>query len=278
MLSSSNFLDAGYWNSTRSGGCFNTDFSGVNPAIQFLQEHADGLERLDNSDCIAAYSQEPISEYGNVLLVTRNTSNEAILNVWSVSSMSDPADHWLCGLRKGNAECDTSTLDASNWNMTGTTLEEIPVTGTPYYHPLGGLLGACLPPNDQTFQVDYCLAQKAVENCTVGLAPSLIGVVLVCNAIKAICLFLTFSRLRLRPMVTIGDAIASFLEVPDSVTTGFGAIEATDDAWTGRWNPSTTPWRGTSRRGFSAASLQRWLWSSVLFVLSPTVPLPTNGS
>ena len=272
VLASSNFLSGGYWNSSRSGGCFSTDYTDANPAIQFLQDHQDKLEKLDNQDCITAYSQQPISKYGNVLLVTGTTSNETILNVWSVTSMSNLADHWLCGLYQGTAPCDTSTLDASNWNMTGTTLESIPTSGEPYVNDIGeGLQGECGAPNDQIFKVDYCLAQTAMENCTVGLAPALLGVVLVCNAIKAICLFITFSRLKFQPIVTIGDAVASFLEAPDAVTTGFGPIEATDDKWqTRRWNSSARPWGGSSRHGFSAASSQRWIWGTIL-----SVPLST---
>ena len=58
------------------------------------------------------------------------------------------------------------------------------------------------------------------------IAP-LLYVVIVCNLIKVL-IFFFLVKLQFEPLVTIGEAIASFLVIPDATTKGFGVVSAED--------------------------------------------------
>ncbi|KAI0452041.1 hypothetical protein F5B21DRAFT_516319 [Xylaria acuta] len=70
--------------------------------------------------------------------------------------------------------------------------------------------------------LDHCLAQPLESTCRVGLSPILLLVVTICVVSKtstAILATLLLSRQDQTPLVTLGDAVASFIEKPESVTT-----------------------------------------------------------
>lgn len=58
------------------------------------------------------------------------------------------------------------------------------------------------------------MAAKAQEHCKIRFNTSFVVAVIVCNLIKAICMGIVVWRLDPFPLVTIGDAIASFLDAP----------------------------------------------------------------
>ncbi|KAI4152881.1 MAG: hypothetical protein LQ340_002647 [Diploschistes diacapsis] len=116
-----------------------------------------------------------------------------------------------------------------------------------------------------------CIAafnQNYVPNyASVELIPGLLYAVILCNVIKGLAFaYLTF--LQFDPLITIGQAVASFLENPDPTTEGLGAHSARDVR--GEWlsNPqSGTYWselnqdhiyKSERRRWFSGASPLRW--------------------
>ncbi|KAK4893990.1 hypothetical protein LTR27_007796 [Elasticomyces elasticus] len=71
---------------------------------------------------------------------------------------------------------------------------------------------------------------KAAQ-CTAQIATPLLIVVIIFNAVKVICIAMTaFSADE--PLVTVGDAVASFLAKPDALTRDHGAISA-GDVWSG---------------------------------------------
>lgn len=68
--------------------------------------------------------------------------------------------------------------------------------------------------------VSYCLAQKTEEHCEVKMSLYLMLAVASCNLAKLICLILSFLAFQEEMLVTIGDAVASFLGRPDTSTRG----------------------------------------------------------
>lgn len=246
------FVDGGYWNSNRAK-CFEEAWYDPNPAIKYLQDESQHLQHLDNAECISAYGGDMIKNYAN-LLVIANTSifqtPDSLLRVSFVYGTQGPS--WICESTTTivpHCNVPRKIEDAQDWTTLGTTATD----SCPIY-------------SDMDFGVEYCLAQPAPEMCSVGVAVSILIVVLICNLIKVLCLFWTWRMLSLDPLVTIGDAVASFLAEEDPTTMGYGPLEARSQAWK-RNDRTPTRWEGRARIGFQAASATRWSISSLLYVI-----------
>ena len=249
---STEFTHGGYWNSTRSqcsSANYNYDGLNVNPAVRFLQNNVDSLVRLDNAACIQAYGHEFQGQYGNVILVTNASSPESILDLVWEDVDSDPWTNWICP-----QSCSASyhSVSAATWTVPGskTTLDSA------CYSTLQDM---------QYFPVQYCLAQPVPEACQLGVSVIILGVVAACNLVKVFCMYWTCARVHCEPLTTIGDAIASFLDTPDTITAGFGAMSA-------RYTESRRTiglatghlWKGPRRFGFNAPSPKRWIFCNIL--------------
>lgn len=66
--------------------------------------------------------------------------------------------------------------------------------------------------------VTSCYTESRNEGCTVRFSIPILLIVIVCNLGKALCMFLTAWGARDATLVTLGDAIASFLESTDDTT------------------------------------------------------------
>ncbi|KAE8317007.1 hypothetical protein BDV41DRAFT_561918 [Aspergillus transmontanensis] len=74
------------------------------------------------------------------------------------------------------------------------------------------------------YSVDYCLSEKVEEHCRVMYSPAICLLIIVCNAVKVICIMLTIRLRRKELLFTVGDAIASFMKYPDRTTLGRSCI------------------------------------------------------
>ena len=110
-------------------------------------------------------------------------------------------------------------------------------------------------------------------------------VVIVCNSIKMICMAWIAWKQDSEPLVTLGDAIASFLETPDKFTVGncitgkesysirraprpllMRKLQESFGRWNERtwetdefWSPLPLVWLGRRKFWFGAASKKRWV-------------------
>ena len=74
--------------------------------------------------------------------------------------------------------------------------------------------------------MEYCFAQPTTPVCTIELFPPFLETVIAANVLKILCFALTFYLLpSIAPLVTFGDAVASFLTRPDPLTAGGRAVE-----------------------------------------------------
>ncbi|KAL2020918.1 hypothetical protein VTK56DRAFT_7805 [Thermocarpiscus australiensis] len=110
--------------------------------------------------------------------------------------------------------------------------------------------------------IQYCLAQpQHSPTCQVNLNASLLGVVALLNSIALVATAtVLFKRpSTFRPHVTLGDAIASFLQEPDPTTQGACLLSKTD-IWQGRWPPLEAKyWVPKAHCWLRAMSFPRWL-------------------
>lgn len=86
---------------------------------------------------------------------------------------------------------------------------------------VNGFLG---PPD--VIQIDHCERVPAEQHCAVDFHAPLMAVVIACNLVKAVCFVLTLNTIKRKPLVTIGDAVASFLARPGSNDSAFRQLEA----------------------------------------------------
>ncbi|RMY36204.1 hypothetical protein D0865_13702 [Hortaea werneckii] len=218
------------------------------------------IHNLTTSECMTAYGTSFLSEYRNVVAITSargNQTNNTML--WSETvrlnsqhvSYGQVLYEWICrdaqdAWKQYVWKCNVgaASQNASNWTI--------------HYH-----------------QIDYCLAQATQPRCKLQFSIQILATVIVMNVCKFICMFLTLWRQRTATLVTIGDAMSSFLDRPDSLTKNrclMGRIDLnrgpllwktfSKDGTTTR-RPNTIPERVTfraplRRRWFAAASIRRW--------------------
>lgn len=115
-------------------------------------------------------------------------------------------------------------------------------------------------PNPVTSLVDYCLAKEAPKiSSTLTLSGSILGVIAILNLIFVLCLVLAIARPLFAPLVTLGDALASFLAEPDPTTQGACLITKADIK-KGRWGlREAKRWEAQSHRWIQTPSLARWM-------------------
>ena len=163
-----------------------------------LQDNQRGLQKLANRDCIRTYAAEFVSSHANVLAVLSDLDpkpfgNSSISDVWwSQSEGATSVSPWFCG----GVSCDANSIaEEATWVLCGYQSED------------------CL-------RVEYCLSQIVEEHCKLQFSGGIMMVVIVCNLCKMIIMGYIAWKRPLEPLVTVGDAIASFLDEPDLTTMG----------------------------------------------------------
>lgn len=208
--------------------------------LHSMQNDTQGFKRLDAATCMKQYSgQIEQAAYRNVLMVLDYTHGSSWLaghfgRLEDTDGLSN-FHNWTMGYMYNNR--------GTMYNSTGFTVNS---TGF-VLNSLGSTVGdkrcpSPRPPSDTEMiisttnwkdtegcktvaKIEYCVAESLEDlhlTCTVGASTRLLGVVIVCNALKVLCLLTTLLRWRTDPLAVVGDAIASFLEFPDPTTRGLG--------------------------------------------------------
>ena len=252
-----------------------------------LQDTSSKLKRLENKECIDAYSPSLVPSYGDLLVVTMcsatakadliqkenqtqgmgpgyvfvgeetattviaslngtqplNNSLLAFNDMFRVGNGVGSFPYWMCPNTDGET-CDTKKLaaNASHWTWG---------------------IWPC--------PISHCMAQPATPHCEIQYNAMILLAVICCNFFKMLAMVFLLRSTASEPLVTIGDAIASFLEKPDFTTEGMCLTKRsrfTDLTWKRR----ILTYRTRQCRWFSAASPQRWLltylsWTAVIIVV-----------
>ncbi|MCJ1376967.1 hypothetical protein MMC17_000057 [Xylographa soralifera] len=246
-----------------------TDYTGyTNHTSQYMREYESGLknfqiqnfsriQNLSNSACIAAYGGSFVTNRADLFAVSPNPSplgNNSVLSVIFPPVITDSGGSWVCassgtGLAWG---CDVRTTEAdpAHWKI-------------------------------ENYPIAYCLSQQVSEICRFEFTMQLLIAVILCNLIKAICMAITVWQQKVPTLVTIGDAISSFLNSPDP-TTIKNCMMSKADVTRGRWrHKKGSPggqirthgalsgvWFPKRKRWFNAASPKRWIVCISLCVIA----------
>lgn len=114
---------------------------------------------------------------------------------------------------------------------------------------------------EQDVKVSYCLAQDTESHREVQFSVIIFVIVLACNVFKVVCMAILVDISSFKPLVMLGDAIASFLTQPDPYTVGKClASKANFVPWRKITGGCTwaLPYEPRRRRWFAAASPRRW--------------------
>lgn len=112
--------------------------------------------------------------------------------------------------------------------------------------------------------VQYCLSQPVQEHCKLQFSLAIMIVLISCNLVKAICMgFIAWKR-DAEPLVTLGDAIKSFLNQPDPTTEGNCVVGKSRFETSKVWGRLPSTWAAEPTRWFRAASIRRWLVCNIL--------------
>ncbi|KAF7550537.1 hypothetical protein G7Z17_g5652 [Cylindrodendrum hubeiense] len=128
----------------------------------------------------------------------------------------------------------------------------------------GTLLSKFLDGLDKkTDSIDYCLAEAADDaTSALNLSGPLLGVIAFFNLVfllaLAVALLLAITRNDFKPLVTLGDALSSFLEDPDP-TTQDACLMNKSEVKNGVWGQREAKfWTANSSRWMSIPSFPRW--------------------
>lgn len=166
------------------------------------------LIRLDNSACIEQFAQ-PFQSANDLLLLVLDTSvaaNPDLTTVTKNTQVSPPSEkpgRFQC---PANADsigwiCKDSNPDDCNTFCSSLT-KELKANAT-NWAPFGQ-------------KINHCLVNKAEDQCMLNFSAPIMYIVIGVNVVKVIVIFIVNMLLSTIPIITLGDALATFLTQPDT--------------------------------------------------------------
>ncbi|KAF3479909.1 uncharacterized protein GIQ15_06885 [Arthroderma uncinatum] len=233
-------------------------------SIYSLQQEAVNYTRLDNKACLKQYI-DPMTSTSPLIVVARNISttqnnDSSLIDGW-VSSWEgwESSQTWICRAHREKA-CTWTYAEtfADNWTLSW---------------PRG-------------IQVDHCLSGEQGDNderCGLHYSVHILGIVSLCTVLECMLICWTWfyhchnpaimqQKENNRAIVTMGDAIHSFLEDP---STGDGPVppkRGTVEVKLATWRvKARVPW-------IMAVGPLTWVISVALFILGLLLPSLSVGS
>lgn len=175
------------------------------------------LDTLTREECMNAYGTNFVSDRGGVILVLEpptdnaNASTPALFmqadSEMAITFCSWDRYAWLC-MQDGDDSCEYEPSGSQNNPPCSARIDTIKANASGW-----------LPLNVQ-YPVTSCLSKRLPQQCKLQASLHIMLIVLLLNAVKAAVMVRVVYWLKNRPVLTIGDAIASFLERPDPGTQG----------------------------------------------------------
>lgn len=213
--------------------------------LSLLQNSNSGIKmkKLSAKNCILTYGNIfGNSKYKDVLAISSiHNATNSLLYLHGGAIWADAMDSrwlWICRGEYINyyGVCNIAEAASHSQNL---TVDDIPI--------------------------DYCLAQEMDERCMLQFSLPIMFVVIICNLIKLICMIYVLLKEKSPPLVTLGDAIVSFLNEPDPATSDICLADKQffqKKAW--HDVAKTLTWKSERHRWFRAASMTRWFVCNVL--------------
>ncbi|KAF2867447.1 hypothetical protein BDV95DRAFT_446910, partial [Massariosphaeria phaeospora] len=225
-------------------------------AVRALQEKArtGDLDRLENGDCIAQYATLLQSFHRNLLVIVDSTTGSdddplgtlaPLLNI----DNTDPYS-WICS---GNFD------DMADWRGKGLScisqVDELK-TRPKTWHVHGR-------------SVQYCLSESAPPTCKLHVVAQIGLLVTILNFVKVLLILYAVFGFDEEPLITMGDAVVSFMEKEDPTTRDL-CLVAMGDAKSQAFPVSTGPmvWKRTQHRWIEATTKARCIATFTMFFVA----------
>jgi len=259
------FVDQSKSNFTRHDITRNDEINVINHMSSLAQ--AGSLQRLSKSDCVNSYAQTYQSARGNLLLVVSNMTEiygqgavadfeDQVAPITSLDDSSPDPFSWICHQVSNSDSC------ASSISQVQDHIDE--------WRPYGKA-------------IEYCMSEITDQHCRLQYSAPLMLVVVLIGLLKTGTMLYIAFMVPDEPMLTIGDAISSFLTFPDPRTKGMCLLDKrlkhfepgvsyTQRTESGEyssmgWTAPPKYFQCRKRRHFTAASGRRWIAFLVTFVI-----------
>ncbi|KAF2452340.1 hypothetical protein BDY21DRAFT_407015, partial [Lineolata rhizophorae] len=243
-----------------TGASFDAGSSDNNKLFGDIQANSTGYFRLSAADCVREYNHKTLLDRGNVLVVTSVPTRQPGNSILAMDDfvgvrIEDGSWDWMC------ASCDEGYCYTGNEGCDLSTVIDGSTPWTPFLYNI---------------TVDYCASEYRGEQCSLNFSLGFMTFVCVCNFIYVVCFMILWSASATGPLLTIGDAIKSFLDQADFTTSGIclSGKHEINQQWSGTdysplkggiWNPRTYYW-------FQACSTWRLLLCLALCISIVTAP------
>ena len=202
------FLSGAKYNYTRFG-----DLESTQAALK-------SWDRLQAEDCINEYASAYLNTRRDLILVIEdepayNHTNGSVEHVheYTLGGFRN-LDYfaWICDADDGDKrygfEYEKSRFTGNYFNSQKCNLKTDMVRSNINNWNVAG------------WDIDYCISEPIIGNCTLGFSRPIGITVLICNFVKCMLMLAVALIVKDRPLVTTGDAVDSFLVNPDETTKG----------------------------------------------------------
>ncbi|KAF1848866.1 uncharacterized protein K460DRAFT_364812 [Cucurbitaria berberidis CBS 394.84] len=237
---------------------------------------AGNLDRLEPAECLNQYAQTIQSNRRNLLLVGKDSNypppEENYFNNRSHI-------YWADMFQASSAAYAEQAADSYSWICAGLTdtrscssmienIKRVPDAWQVGWHCRGDTRNECAYPR---FPVEYCLSEKAEPHCKLHFEPNIAILITVLNLVKAALMFYIAFFISDEPIITMGDAIASFLEKSDSTTKNMCLVSLKDfkekkgyTAGPRQWDNKRYKWKDVTSKTRRTVTLVMFLTALVL--------------
>ena len=256
---SSDFPDGAPFNASIYGT--NSQDPSTSPArsLQEYQKNQKALSKLENEACRNIYGASLIAANADVILVTSTENSTDSLFGVEIEETSNLVSRAHDGFHSDSDFFSDCVPDQAQNPLKSCITPSTAEWSIPF-------IFSSSSPETQQLSIQYCLSQPVPEQCKLQFSLAIMIVVIICNIVKAVCMGLIAWKGDPEPLVTLGDAISSFLNHPDKTTQGNCASGKTRFIGAKSWDPMPSVWDPRLTRWFHTASKRRWLVCNILSV------------
>ena len=229
-------------------------FALFSSALEDYNANIDNYEDLTPSECIKLYNAVFMSSHRHLFLITKlssnTTHNKTRLGMILVPGDGASQSNLLCSYYRASQE---HRYSGGRFSCNPSELTSNVASGLPWWVKLT---------TGEEVEIGGCKSERTPEKCKVQFSLEIMIVVICCNFVKACCMVTAVIRSREPTLVTLGDAIDSFLRVPDQTTIGMCFADRTfiEREWRRGCRTEPRQWKQKEvKRWWTSVSSTRWI-------------------
>lgn len=233
------------------------------------------LVELTQENCIKEFIPGHERKYRNVIAVSNGArSNSSVVWIYYAPPTNATGSTWMCtfGALFGTYDLDPvrayeetpARLAPCDINV---TLERVADWSLGLYAVKNNLV---ISPETWTVgshPISKCFVEPVDPPCALRYSKGVFIIVIIANLVKVLVMAITMYQHKRPALVTVGDALASFLEDPDPTTQGI-CLGKKENFFNGPWNAEPRMYVISKEESLhsSGASWSQWVATSGMFV------------